>query len=275
MPINRVTPSQRLLQPFRVLFARREAVRFFVIREIRARYINSALGVWWTVIEPLVLLLVYTFIFSRVMNARFGTSGGEGEYALYVFCGLLPWLAFSDGVMRSASVLLEQTPLLKKVVFPSEILPLHLVVSAILVEFVGLGVLLAAVIVSGRPPSWPILILPFVMLLQFLFTAGIAWMLATFTVFLPDMRPAVNLLLTIWMFLTPIVYPATMVPERYRWVQNLNPLSHLVDAYRATLLDDRLPALVPFVAFALVATFVFVSGHWAFTRSKQAFADFL
>jgi len=279
-----LTPARRsavavvprvLLRPFRVLLARREAIHFFVARDIRARYVNSVLGVWWAVIQPLVLLTLYTFIFSRVMNARFGTAGGEGDYALYLFCGLLPWLAFSDGVTRSASVLLEQTPLIKKVVFPSEILPVHVVLSALVVEFIGLVVLIAGAVVLGRPPGWTLIALPVVVVLQFLFTAGVAWLLATFTVFVPDVRPAVNLGLTLWMFLTPIVYPATMVPEQFRWLLSLNPMSYVVEAYRAAVLDHRLPPFDQLAVFAVIAAVVFVSGHWVFNRSKQAFADFL
>ena len=268
MPIN-------ALRPFRVLLARREAIRFFVARDIRARYVNSVLGVWWAVIQPLVLLTLYTFIFSRVMNARFGVGAGDGDYALYLFCGLLPWLAFSDGVTRSATVLLEQTPLIKKVVFPSEILPVHVVLSALVVEFIGLGVLMVGILLSGRPLSPTMLVLPVVVGLQFLFTAGVAWMLATLTVFIPDVRPAVNLGLTLWMFLTPIVYPASQVPERFRWLLSLNPMSYLVEAYRAAMLDQQVPALAPMAVFAAFAAAAFVSGYWVFNRSKQAFADFL
>lgn len=279
-----LTPARRsaalalpraLLRPFRVLLARREAIRFFVARDIRARYVNSVLGIWWAVIQPLVLLTLYTFIFSRVMNARFGEGANNGDYALYLFCGLLPWLAFSDGVTRSASVLLEQTPLIKKVVFPSEILPVHVVLSALVVEFIGLLVLLGGTLLFGRPPSWTMIVLPVVVLLQFMFTAGVAWMLATLTVFVPDVRPAVNLGLTLWMFLTPIVYPATMVPERFRWLLSLNPMSYVVEAYRNAVLDHQLPAFGQLAVFAVFAATAFVCGHWVFNRSKQAFADFL
>jgi lipopolysaccharide transport system permease protein len=264
-----------LLRPFRVLLARREAIQFFVARDIRARYVNSVLGVWWAVIQPLVLLTLYTFIFSRVMNARFGAGGGDSDYALYLFCGLLPWLAFSDGVTRSATVLLEQTPLIKKVVFPSEILPVHVVLSALVVEFIGLLVLLAGTMLFGRPLGWTLIALPIVVALQFLFTAGVAWMLATLTVFVPDVRPAVSLGLTLWMFLTPIVYPATMVPEQFRWLLSLNPMSYVVEAYRAAVLDHQVPAFGQLAVFGIFAAVAFVSGHWVFNRSKQAFADFL
>ena len=145
---------------------------------------------------------------------------------------------------RSSSVLIEQTPLIKKVVFPTEILPVHLVLSAIIVEFVGLAVFLVVVVLGGRLPGWALLTLPVVMALQFLFTAGIAWLLSTLAVYLRDVRQVVGLALTLWMFLTPIVYPASMVPARFQWLLALNPMTAIVDAYRGALLDDRLPALL-------------------------------
>jgi ABC-type polysaccharide/polyol phosphate export permease len=264
-----------MLAPFRVLISHWQAIQIFVNRDIRGRYINSALGLWWAVIQPLALLALYTFVFSGIMSVRLNGSSSTGEFALYAFCGLLPWLAVADALTRSASVLFDQQPLIKKVVFPSEILPVHLVLSALVVEIVGLVVFLAVVIIGGRLPGWSLLLLPIVMALQFLFMTGIAWLLSTVAVYLRDVRQVVGLLLTLWMFLTPIVYPASLVPARFKWVLDINPMTAIVDAYRAALLDDRLPSPVPMVIFAAVALTVFVSGHWVFTRAKPTFADLL
>jgi lipopolysaccharide transport system permease protein len=246
-----------------------------VSRDIRGRYINSALGLWWAVIQPLALLALYTFVFSLVMRGRLGQGEGTTEFALYCFCGLLPWLAVSDALTRSSSVLLEQTPLIKKVVFPSEILPVHLVLSAIVVEIVGLAVFLPIVVLGGRVPGAAMLTLPVVIALQFLFTTGAAWLLATLAVYLRDVRQVVGLGLTLWMFLTPIVYPASMVPERFQWLLDVNPMTTIVEAYRAALLENRWPEGAPLGVFAAVALIVFVSGYWVFTRSKPTFADLL
>jgi lipopolysaccharide transport system permease protein len=209
------------------------------------------------------------------MSVRLNGSASTGEFALYAFCGLLPWLAVADALTRSASVLFDQQPLIKKVVFPSEILPVHLVLSALVVEIVGLVVFLAVVIVGGRLPGWSLLLLPIVLALQFFFMTGIAWLLSTLAVYLRDVRQVVGLLLTLWMFLTPIVYPASLVPARFKWVLDINPMTAIVDAYRAALLDDRMPSPVPLIVFAAVALTLFVSGHWVFTRAKPTFADLL
>ncbi len=264
-----------MLAPFRALITHRQAIKIFVNRDIRGRYINSALGLWWAVIQPLALLTLYTFVFSSVMSVRLSANGTTGEFALYAFCGLLPWLAVSDALTRSSSILLDQTPLIKKVVFPTEILPVHLVLSALFVEIIGLGVFLAVVVIGGRLPGWSLFMLPIVMTLQFFFMTGIAWLLATLALYLRDVRQVVGLVLTLWMFLTPIVYPASLVPARFQWLLQINPMTAIVDAYRAALLDDRLPELAPFALFAAVAFIVFVSGHWVFMRTKPTFADLL
>ena len=264
-----------VLAPFRAFLIHREAIQIFVNRDLRARYVNSALGLWWAVIQPLALLALYTFVFSRVMGVRLSENAGTGEFALYLFCGLLPWLAVSDGLTRASSVLIEQAPLIKKVVFPSEILPIHVVLSAVIVEIVGLAVFLLVVLLLGRVPGPVILTLPFVMILQVLFTTGLAWLLAVFAVYLRDVRQVVGLGLTLWMFLTPIVYQAALVPPEYRWVLDLNPMTTIVAAYRGALLENRLPALEPLLVFAAVSMVVFIAGHWVFTRAKPAFADLL
>ena len=264
-----------MLAPFRVLISHWQAIQIFVNRDIRGRYINSALGLWWAVIQPLALLALYTFVFSGIMSVRLNGSTSTGEFALYAFCGLLPWLAVADALTRSASVLFDQQPLIKKVVFPSEILPVHLVLSALVVEIVGLVVFLVVVIAGGRLPGWSLLLLPIVIALQFFFMTGIAWLLSTLAVYLRDVRQVVGLVLTLWMFLTPIVYPASLVPARFKWVLDINPMTAIVDAYRAALLDDRMPSPVPLVIFAAVALTLFVSGHWVFTRAKPTFADLL
>jgi len=270
-----MTILRALMAPFRSLLAHRHTISIFVSRDIRGRYVNSALGLWWAVIQPMALLALYTFVFSYVMRGRLGDSGRPGEFAFYCFCGLLPWLAVSDALTRSSSVLVEQAPLIKKVVFPTEVLPVHLVLSAIIVEFVGLAVFFVVVVLWGRMPGWALLTLPIVVALQFLFTAGAAWLLATLALYLRDVRQVVGLGLTLWMFLTPIVYPASMVPARFQWLLNLNPMTAIVETYRGALLDNHLPAFGSLAVFAVIAVVTFVSGHWVFMRLKPSFADLL
>lgn len=262
-----------LVAPFQVLVRQRPVITTFMQREIRTRYGTSALGLAWPLIRPLSLLALYTFVFSTVMNVRFGES--TTDFPFYLFCGLVPWLAFSDGLSRATTAIHDQSSLVKRIRFPSEVLPLHQVLVALAIESLGLVVLVGALIVGGRVPGWPLLTLAAIVIPQFLFTAGLAWVLATLSVLLSDTRQFVAFALMFWMYATPIVYPLEMVPARLQWLFWLNPMTYLVEAYRGAILENRAPALVPFALFCAVSLAVFIAGYWVFQRSKYEFADVL
>ncbi len=264
-----------LITPFRVLVTHRSTIEAFVRRDIRGRYVTSALGLSWALIQPLVLLLLYTFVFAYVLKIRFGANGTTGSFALYLFCGMLPWLAFAEGITRSASVIIEQTPLIKKVVFPSEILPAYVVISALVTELAGLAILLGGVGLFYRGLGWSVILLPVLLALQFLFTMGVGWVLASLNVFLRDVGQVLGMALTLWMFLTPIFYPAQLMPARYVWVLYLNPMYYVVQAYRDVILEGRSPRGPQMLVLGAVATGCFVLGYWFFRRSKHAFVDVL
>ena len=273
----RATPAlvRDLITPFRVLVTHRATIEAFVRRDIRGRYVTSALGLSWALIQPLVLLLLYTFVFAYVLKIRFGANGTTGSFALYLFCGMLPWLAFAEGITRAASVIVEQTPLIKKVVFPSEILPAYVVISALVTELAGLAILLGGVGLFHRGLSRSVTLLPVLLALQFLFTMGVGWVLASLNVFLRDVGQVLGMALTLWMFLTPIFYPAELLPTRYVWVLYLNPMYYVVQAYRDVILEGRLPLGPQMLVLGVVATGCFVLGYWFFCRSKHAFVDVL
>lgn len=265
--------GRALVSPFEVLIRQRGTIELFVRREIRGRYVNSVLGLAWAVVHPLALLALYTFVFSHVMQVRFTGDSAATNFPLYLFCGMLPWLAFSDGLARASSVLMEQTALIKKVVFPTEILPASAVISALVTELVGLVVLLPAVVVFAGGLGWSVLALPVIMVFQFLFTMGLAWFLACAGVAVRDLRHLLGVALTLWMFLTPIVYPAEMVPPRFRWVLAVNPLSYLVQAYRDVVLERRLPPAADVAVLAAISVAVFAAGHAVFRYTKHVLAD--
>jgi len=263
-----------LVAPFQVLARQRPVITTFVQREIRTRYVTSALGVGWALIRPLSLLVLYTFVFSYVLKVKFG-GNSRSDFAFNLFCGLVPWLAFSDGITRATTAIAEQAPLVKRVRFPSEILPIHQVLVSLALESLGLVILLGALIVVGRAPGWPLLTVAAIAIPQFLFTAGIAWAVGALSVLVPDTRQVVSFGLVFWMYATPIVYPLEMVPERFRWVYQLNPLAYLVGAYRGAVLQHQVPALVPFAVFCATSLVIFIAGYWVFNRLKYEFADVL
>jgi lipopolysaccharide transport system permease protein len=246
-----------------------------VKRDLTSRYKGSVMGWLWTVVTPGVQIAIFTLIFTGIFNARFGPERSRFGFAIYLFCGMLPWIAFSESVQRSATVLTENVNLVKRVVFPIESLPVNLAFSAIVQQMVGTLVLLVVAALFERVLSPTALFLPLLLLPQFLITVGLGWLVASLGVFIRDMAQFTQLLLMTWMYLTPILYPENLIPPQYSWLVALNPLSALIRSYRRILLEGTLPdwqGLVVTLAFAVTC---FLLGYWWFERTKKAFADVL
>jgi lipopolysaccharide transport system permease protein len=260
-------------RPLWELPRRRTLLESLVRRELAARYRGSVLGLVWALLTPAVMIAIYTFIFAGVFGARFGQRGTAWDYALYLYCGLLPWTAFSESVQQSAQVIVTHANLVKRVVFPLEALPVAQVLAALVTQACGTLVLLVAALVMQRELHatvlwWPVLIVP-----QLLLTLGAAWLVASLGVFLRDTGQALSLLLVAWMFLTPIIYPETAVPVRYHPFVNANPLTPLVRSYRRVLLEGAPPDWRGLLYFTLFAIVVFLCGYWWFARTRRSFAD--
>jgi lipopolysaccharide transport system permease protein len=248
-------------------------IKSFVKRDLQARYKGSAIGIFWSVVHPLIMLVLYTYIFSAILRVRVGAAEGTESFALYLFCGLLPWNAFAEGVNRSTGVILEHANLIKRTIFPSEVLPIYPVVSGILTQLIGLGILLIALLLTAHRLSPLILILPVVLILQFALTVGLAWIVAGTTVFIRDLGQIVGVAMTIWVFLTPIFYPPTLIPERLHFLLVINPMYALVESYRSLILRGQMPPAGSVAGLACVAFAVFLLGYWMFGRMQGAFAD--
>lgn len=260
-------------RPLAELPRRYELVRSLVRKELAVRYRGSALGPVWVLLRPAVMIAIYTFIFAGVFGARFGAGGTARDYALYLFCGLLPWTAFQESVQNSATVIVSHSNLVKRVVFPLETLPLSLTIAAHCTQLFGMIVLVAAAVFiqGGLHPT--ILWLPVLLAPQLLCALGASWLIASLGVFLRDTEQFVGLLLTAWLFLTPIIYPEQAVPERYRFYVNLNPFTPLVRNYRRILLEGLPPDWTGLAYFALFALASFLFGYWWFARTRKNFAD--
>lgn len=253
----------------------RGLIRSMVRRDLSNRYKGSVMGVAWAIITPAVMIILFTIIFSGIFKARFGNEGGHFDFAVYLFCGILPWIAFSDGVQRSALALTENANLVKRVVFPIEALPVNVAFSALVQQLIGTVVLLAAALLIQRQVHFTAILLPILLIPQLLATIGLGWLMASLGVFIRDVPQFNQLFFSTWMYLTPIFYPEAQVPPSYRWLVDLNPASPLIRSYRRILLEGKLPdwkGLTITTGFALV---VFVIGYWWFERTKKAFADVL
>ncbi|HEY0100260.1 MAG TPA: ABC transporter permease [Pyrinomonadaceae bacterium] len=266
--------SRRLVwRPLWELPGRAELIRALVRRELAARYRGSALGVLWAMLTPAVMISIYTFIFAGIFGARFGERGTAWDYALYLFCALLPWTAFQDSLQVSSNVIVAHANLVKRVVFPLEALPVAQVMAALTTQMLGTIVLLLATLIIQRELHLTLLWLPVVVLPQLVLMLGAAWLVASLGVFLRDTGQVVSLLVVAWMFLTPIIYPEQIVPVRYQGFINANPFTPLVRNYRRIILEGVAPDWRGLAYFTLFALVVFILGYWWFAKTRKNFAD--
>ena len=251
----------------------RELLFALVHRDLMGKYRETFIGFFWNVINPLVMLAVYTFIFSVVFEAKFGDSGVPSNFALYLFCGLVPWTAFAEGLNKSAGVIISHTDMVKRAMLPLEVLPSYAVLSNVVTELIGLGILLAATIIIVRDLSVFVLIVPLLIVAQAFLTLGLGMLFASLTVFFRDMEHVVGVALTVLFFLTPILYPVAMMPEKIRFVIWLNPMALIVTMFRDAILENRMPNLWMLGVFSLWAFVLFAGGLYFFKKTKGEFAD--
>ena len=262
-----------MLSNLRQLFRYRGLIQTLVTRELKARYRGSVLGFFWSFINPLLLLTVYTIVFSVVLP---GFRGIEVEpYALFLFCGLLPWTWFSSALLESANSLIAGGNLIKKVLFPAEILPIVSVLSNMIHFFFALPILALFLAFYARPMQWVgLLWFPVVVLVQFMLTLGIGLVLAALTVHFRDLRDLLGNLLTLWFFSTPIIYPMSMVPSGGKFIMDMNPFTHLAISYQEILFYDG-----PFghwrwlLALGVASVVMFLIGFALFDRLRDSFAE--
>src|SRR5687767_4787245 len=198
------------------LFRYRGLIQTLVVRDLKARYRGSVLGFFWSFFNPLLLLLIYTFVFTKVLT---GLHSEDMEpYALFMFCGILPWTWFSSSLLESSNTLIAGGNLIKKVLFPAEVLPIVTVLANMVHFFLGLPILVAFLIYYQRPVD-PVELLwfPVIVLVQLVLTLGLALFLSALTVHFRDLKDLLNNLLTLWFFATPIIYPLKEAPENMRW----------------------------------------------------------
>jgi lipopolysaccharide transport system permease protein len=245
-------------------------------RELEARFRGSILGLAWGFILPLASLAVYTFVFSTIFQARWPTpSGGTAEFALIVFSGLLIYGVFSETLNRAPGLINENVSFVKKVVFPLEILPWIVVASALCNFLMGFAIfLIASLAIQGLPsPLLPLIVLPLVPLAMI--SLGLCWFLASLGVFLRDIRQVIGILTTMLLFVSPVLYPITSIPEKYRWIMRLNPLSSILEMSKEILFWGRQPDWLALAFLTLFGWVLAWLGYAWFSRTKKAFADVL
>lgn len=257
------------------LWKYRDLIRQLTWREVVGRYKGSFIGLGWSFIQPLIMLFVYTFVFSVIFKARWGVESDEGKaaFALALFMGLITFSIFSEVANSAPSLVLGNANYVKKVVFPLEILPFVRLLSALINAVFSLGVLFVGILISNHFIHWTALLLPLIWLPMMMFTLGCGYFLASLGVFVRDMGAVIGVLTTMLFFLTPIFYPISAVPEPFRIFCRVNPIAIFVEDARRVVLWGLFPDWPWFFFGMVLSVAVLIIGFVWFMKSKKAFAD--
>lgn len=255
----------------------RQLIIQMIKREVVGRYKGSVFGLAWSFLNPILMLTIYTFVFSVVFKARWGEGGSDSktQFALLVFVGMIVLNLFSEAVNRSPGLILGNTNYVKKVVFPLEILPVISLGAALFHAVISFLVLTFALLAINHQIHWTIVFAPLMFVPLVFFTLGITWMLASLGVFMRDVGQTIGILTTVLMFMSPVFYPVSALPVQFQGVMMLNPLTFIIEQTRSVIISGQMPNWSGLAIYTLVALVVMWLGYAWFQKTRKGFADVL
>jgi lipopolysaccharide transport system permease protein len=273
-----VAQPASLIALIKSLWRNRQLIRQMTKREVIGRYKGSVMGLAWSFFNPIFMLMVYTFVFSEVFKSRWGNIGdteSKTQFAVVLFVGMIILSLFSEAINRAPRVIVSNANYVKKVIFPLEILPVVAMGAALFHSFISLVVLASALVIFNGYLHWTALFLPFVILPLVILTLGFSWILASLGVFIHDVAQSVSMLTGILMFLSPVFYPVSAVPESFRVYLMANPLTFIIEQSREVLIWGHLPNWLGLGVYTFGATIVAWLGFAWFQKTRKGFADVL
>lgn len=250
------------------LYEYREMIVSLVRKDLRGRYKKSVLGFLWTFVNPLLQLVVYNFVFKLILRTD------VPKFYLYLFVGLIPWIFFSAAMTGGSVSIISQKDLIKKVYFPRQVIPISYVTSSFVNMLLSFIVVVAVSIISGvKLKLLGILCLPVIMIVEYFFALGIAMITSATTVYFRDLEHILGIVSMAWMYATPICYPASIVPEQYRMLFNLNPMTPIIEAYRAVLYEGSVPRLSTLTEAVVLGIVFLLIGFAVFGKLQKGFAE--
>ncbi|MFB2773080.1 ABC transporter permease [Pelatocladus sp. BLCC-F211] len=277
--VQKAGKLKKLLPINELWWAKFDLLRALVRRDLEARYKGSILGNLWPLLNQLSQLLIYTYVFSIVLKVKLSLKGvpeNNFTFGLWLFAGLLPWIAFSSGLIQAAHSVVGQSNLVKKVVFPLALLPLVPTLSTFIESSFGLMALIFFVALSTHTLHSTLALLPLIWLTQLLLTAGLGYLMAGLTVFLRDIPQTLGVVLNLWLYLTPILYPAKAIPAEWQnLVFWLNPMTAIAEVYRDLILVGEVKHWGEWGVASVISAIVFCIGFLVYKRLRPAFADVL
>src|SRR5215472_12106378 len=269
-PVFRITPPKGWFDlDLRELWKSRELLYFFVWREIKIRYKQTAIGAAWAVLQPLLTMAVFTLFFGRL--AKMPSDGLP--YPLFYYCALLPWMYFATSLQNATNVIVDQQRVITKVFFPRLVLPLAAVAAPLLDFAISYRLLAVIQVYYGTYPSISLLLLPFFVILAIVTALGIGLWLSALNAIYRDFRYVVPFLVQFWMFASPVAYPSSLVPEKWRWLYGINPMAGVIEGFRWTLTGSGNPPSSLLVASSATVLLLTVGGTLYFQKMESVIAD--
>ncbi|HLL72101.1 MAG TPA: ABC transporter permease [Pyrinomonadaceae bacterium] len=255
---------------FSDLWAYRELLYFLTWRDIKVRYKQTALGAAWAIIQPLATMFIFTLVFNRLA----GLDTGSTPYPLFAYTGLLLWTFFANAVTNSTNSLINNTNLITKVYFPRAFIPAAAVGAGLVDFFIGAVILGGLIAYYGLTPDWSVALLPLFLLLAILLALAFGMLISALTVKYRDLRHALPFLIQFWMFASPVIYPSSQVPGRWRQLLMLNPLTGIIEGFRAALVGGTIDRTATLISVVMTLTLLAVS-FYLFRRIEETFADLI
>ena len=257
----------KLAEKFKEIYHFRYMLNTLVKQDINGRYKGSFLGFLWTLLNPLLMLLVYSIVFQYVFKT------GIKNYPIYLFICLMPWNSFSNAIFTGTTCVSSNASILKKVYFPREVLPLYIVISNTIQYFFSFAIILIALLVSGVGLSWYVLLVPVIVLVQAIFSLGIILFLSSVNVYVRDVQYMMNPIMMIWMYACPILYNLDMVPQKYLALYRLNPMVPIMEAYQKLLYSKTMFDVSAIFHVFLISIIVLVIGYLVFNKLQKRFVE--
>ncbi len=252
---------------FKRLYQYRELLKTSIKKDIGGKYKNSFLGVIWSFINPLLQICVYAIVFPLIMRNNIE------NYTVFMVCGLIPWTYFASVINRSANVMIENGNIIKKVYFPREILPISLVTSETITFLISTVIIIGFVLITGVGISTLILFYPLLLLAQYIILIGISLIVSCVTVYFRDLQHFIGVFLQLLFYGTPIVYSIDTIPERFRWILNINPMTHIIEGYRDIFYYQQMPNMKSIFVIIAIGILVVLIGYAIFNKLQKRFAE--
>ena len=252
---------------FNKLYQYRELLKTSIKKDVGGKYKNSFLGVIWSFINPLLQICVYAIVFPLIMRNNIE------NYTVFMVCGLIPWTYFASVINRASFVIVENGNIIKKVYFPREILPISLVTSETITFLISTIIIIGFVLFSGVGISYLIIFYPILLLTQYILLIGISLIVSSVTVYFRDLQHFIGVFLQLLFYATPIVYSLDIIPERFRWILKLNPMTYIIEGYRDIFYYKQMPAVKEILIVLAVGVIVAIIGYNIFNKLQKKFAE--